>query len=79
MTVKFEVGKTYYDRSACDWDCVFTMSVTRRTEKTIWTEDGKQLRVYSYDGVEKVKPNGSYSMCTVMSADREYDSEKVEG
>lgn len=75
MTVKFETGKTYYDRSACDWDSVSTLEVVRRTAKTIWTKDGKCLRVSEYAGVEKVKPNGSYSMCSVMSADRFLNAE----
>ena len=66
----FEVGKTYWDRSACDWDCVFTMTVVRRTDKTLWTEDGKCLRIRQNGNTETVRPFGTYSMCAVMSADR---------
>ena len=67
----FEPGKTYFTRSVCDHDTIFSITVTRRTAKTIWTECGKTLRVKPYNGVEQVKPHGSYSMCAVIGADRE--------
>lgn len=74
MTTKFQVGKTYFDRSACDYDCIFTMTVTARTEKTITAtvrDQSKTLRIAIWNGVEQVKPFGSYSMCAIMRADRE--------
>lgn len=71
---KFQVGRTYFDRSACDHDCVFTMKVVGRTAKTVQVDLGhrglKTLRVAAYGDVETVKPFGTYSMCTVMRADR---------
>lgn len=33
--IKFEIGKTYTTRSVCDHDCVFTIEVIKRTDKTI--------------------------------------------
>jgi hypothetical protein len=33
---KFEVGRTYSTRSVCDHNCIFSYTVTRRTDKTVW-------------------------------------------
>lgn len=70
---KFEVGTTYWTRSICDHDCVFTFKIVRRTAKQITFEQHGKLRtrgVYIADGVEHCKPNGTYSMCAVISADK---------
>ena len=32
---KFEIGKEYFDRSACNHDCIFTIKIIKRTEKTV--------------------------------------------
>lgn len=73
---KFEVGKTYYTRSACDYDCIFDIKVISRTEKTIRViEDGmeKTLRVKVWGDEEIVKPDGTYSMCPVIRASKELE------
>lgn len=70
MTIKFETGKSYFTRSVCDHDTIFDITVVRRTAKTIWTECGKTLRVSVYNGVEQVKPFGTYSMCAIIGADK---------
>ena len=70
MTTQFEPGKTYWTRSICDSDCIVRVTVVSRTAKTIKTNKGKVLRVYTYEGVERVKPWGSYSMCPIVGADR---------
>lgn len=68
---KFEVGGTYWARSACNHDTLIRVTVAKRTAKTITTDEGKRLRVCTkYSGHEAVKPWGSYSMCPVVSADR---------
>lgn len=59
---KFEAGKTYSTRSVCDHDCIIRVTVAKRTAKTITTDAGKVLRIGEYEGVEFVKPWGSYSM-----------------
>ena len=41
---KFEVGKTYSMRSACDHNCVWTYTVTARTAQTITITDGKDTK-----------------------------------
>jgi hypothetical protein len=74
--MKFEVGKTYQTRSICDHDCIYSFKVLSRTAKFLMIEEhGETYRrgVYLYDGVEHCKPHGTYSMCAVISADRQAD------
>lgn len=66
--MKFETGKTYTTRSACDHDCVIRVTVAKRTAKTVTTNTGKVLRISEYQGVEQVKPWGTYSMAPIVSA-----------
>jgi hypothetical protein len=70
----FEVGRTYSCRSICDYDCVWTYTIVARTAKTITTACGKTFRIISKlseaTGVEKVFPQGRFSMCPVLSADK---------
>jgi hypothetical protein len=77
---RFEAGKVYWTRSACDHECIFSWKVIRRTEKSVWLrEEGKHFRNVGIrrrqikdfrDGVETCFPDGTYSMCPVISADR---------
>jgi hypothetical protein len=71
IAAAFQVGTTYAVRSMCDWDTVFRYTVTARTAKFITVDDGYSTRrvgVTITDGVEKAKPEGTYSMCPVISA-----------
>ena len=73
---KFETGKTYYARSACDHNCIFRYTVVRRSEKSVWIrEAGKHARdtvvrrsISIWDGSEMIYPDGKYSMCTIVKA-----------
>jgi hypothetical protein len=72
---KFQVGATYSCRSACDYDCVWTFTVTKRTAKflTILGTDG-EVRVgirLDYQGNEIVSPFGRYSMSPILRAEQE--------
>lgn len=73
--MKFEVGKTYSTRSACDHECIFSFEVIGRTEKTVTIQSRsrgsvrRKVRVGS-DGVERLDPHGRYSMSPVLSADK---------
>lgn len=71
---RFEVGEIYATRSACDWDCIFSFTVTKRTEKTVTIKSKiygtKVKRIRIYDNVECIDPLGSYSMSPVLSADK---------
>lgn len=72
-TAKFEAGRTYGTRSACDHDCIFRFTVERRTESSVWVsqhgEAAKRRKISVYHGVEQIMPYGSYSMAAVLSAD----------
>jgi hypothetical protein len=69
---QFQVGKVYTTRSACDYDCIFGYKVIARTAKQITMErnrgDVVKRGVFLIDGVEYCKPEGTYSMCPVISA-----------
>ena len=71
---QFEVGKTYSTRSICDYECIFSYTVISRTEKTITIQDKhgkiKTCRPYIYENSEQIKPEGSYSMCPILRAER---------
>ena len=75
--VQFEIGKTYFCRSICDYDCVWSYTVVARTASTVTLCDdhtGKiqKNRIIGYSkisGVEAVNPLGQYSMCPVLCAD----------
>ena len=41
---KFEIGKEYFDRSACNHDCIFTIKIIKRTEKTVTFERNGKTR-----------------------------------
>lgn len=66
--IKFEEGKTYSTPSICDSDCIFSVTVARRTDKSIFTSEGKRLKIYVYEGREQVKPYGTYSMAPIIDA-----------
>lgn len=64
----FLSGKTYNTRSIADADCIFSITIAKRTAKTITTTDGKTLRIGVRDDAEFVKPLGSYSMAPTIRA-----------
>ena len=66
----FTPGKTYWTRSICDYDCIFKITIAKRTAKFVTTTEGKRLGVAIWDGVEQVKPHGNYSMCAIIGADK---------
>jgi hypothetical protein len=71
---KFEIGKTYSTRSACDYETVYSWTVIARTAKQITLEDrwGRQGKrgIYLWNDTEYCKPNGTYSMCPVINAEK---------
>lgn len=69
----FESGKSYFCRSACDHNCIWTYTVVRRTEKSIWINDGEKVKrcaVKQHDDSEYVFPLGRYSMAPVLTAEK---------
>lgn len=73
---KFTPGTIYATRSICDYNCVFSFTVVRRTAKFITIEDkfGEAKRVgvsEGYDGgYEIAYPLGKFSMAPLLRADR---------
>ena len=65
----FTPGTTYSTRSICDHNCIFSLTVAKRTAKTITTTDGKRLGITIYDGSEGVYPSGRYSMAAFIRAE----------
>jgi hypothetical protein len=73
--MKFEVGKSYSARSACDHDCIWTWTVTKRTAKRVYLRDGRGKEFYcvpsTYNGgPEMASPLGRYSMSPTIYADK---------
>ena len=66
----FQVGTTYQSRVIGDCQYVITETVAKRTAKTVTTKNGKTFRIWVYEGVEQISPEGRYSGSPVLSADR---------
>ena len=69
--VQFQVGKNYSTNSICDSNCWFPFVIKRRTDKNVWIEySGTTTRrkIDIWDGVESIKPFGSYSMAPILRA-----------
>jgi hypothetical protein len=69
----FEVGTTYATRSPCDHNCIVSVTVAKRTAKTITTDEGETFRIVCAYGVERVKPWGNYSMCPSVGSDQKWE------
>ncbi len=70
---KFRTGQTYETRSICNYDCIFSFTVIKRTAKRLVLKDnvtGEEFRrgIFVYDDAEACKPYGTYSMCPVINA-----------
>lgn len=71
---QFQIGKTYATRSICDYDCIFSFVVLSRTAKSVTVQvHDKVVRrgIQVYNDTEHFKPFGTYSMCAIISADKE--------
>ena len=69
--VQFEVGKTYYARSLCDYDCIESFTILARTAKQVTVNvQGKVVRrgLNIWEGVEHFYPHGKYSMAMSVYA-----------
>ena len=70
----FEIGKKYYDTSACDHNCVFVIEITKRTAKTVTylrNDVERRAKIYIDRDGEYIIPE-RYSMAPVFRACREY-------
>jgi hypothetical protein len=81
--MKFETGKTYTTRLITNHDSVISFYVIKRTDKTVTVtgdfmdtyvaerQAPHTMRVKVWQDVETFRPWGSYSMCPIVSAERE--------
>ena len=75
-TKQFKVGKSYSMRSACDYNCVWTYKVVKRTACTVILKDeyGKKItcrinkKLTEFSKAECVLPLGSFSMNPILRA-----------
>ena len=68
---KFEIGKTYTTRSACDHNCIFQHEILNRTAKMVTIKVHGEIvrrKIYIYNGSETISPYGTYSMAPVLNA-----------
>ena len=77
-TTKFEAGSTYEHGWINDADSSTQWVIVRRTASTVWareagsTGNGAAFRVkINADGVECIKPFGTYSMAPTLTAENE--------
>ena len=75
----FKTNEIYKCRSICDYNCVWTYKVVKRTAATITIKDmdSKDIKtcriskkLSEYFGSEMVHPMGNYSMAPSLWADR---------
>ena len=69
--MQFQSGKTYSTRSICDHETIISVTSEKRTAKTVTAKvrgDQKTFRIAMYEGVEYIKPWGSYSMAPMIFA-----------
>jgi len=73
MNIQFIVGNTYTTRSMCDDECIFSMTVVKRTASTVTINfQGKVMRLKIRcfgDGHEYLR-TASYSFAPLFSAER---------
>ena len=74
---KFQTGKTYFMRSPCNQDCIWTFEVISRTKKSVRLQeivDGKNYgsqvtkRIKVFSDEETTMPLGSYSLAPMLKA-----------
>lgn len=70
----FEIGHQYSCRSLCDYECIWTYTVTARTAKFVTLRDEygevKRAGIRMWDDVEACSPHGRYSMSPTLRADK---------
>lgn len=69
--IKFEIGQTVSQSSACDHECVFSFEIFSRSAKFVTIDiHGKLVRrgIKIINGSETFAPFGSYSMSPTVYA-----------
>ncbi len=73
--IKFEIGKIYSNNYITDSTLYDHYQIVKRTAKTVWFKkpDGneiKRAKIHVYNEIEMFYPDGKYSMCMIMKADK---------
>ena len=60
-------------RSVCNSECIFKITIIKRTEKTVTIDEGngktKRCKIYTdMRNAEAIYPYGIYSMCPIIDA-----------
>ena len=70
--MKFQVGKTYSTRSIGDHNCIISVTIEKRTDKTVTATvrgERKNFRIkLDYMGAESIMPWGRFSMAPTITA-----------
>jgi len=70
--MKFQIGKTYNTRSVCDSNCVISVTIEKRPDKTVTCKVDGKIKTFrvkpNHNGEEFFKPWGDYSMAPIMTA-----------
>lgn len=69
---QFEIGKEYTTRSICDSNCIFSITITGRTAKTVsynYLGRSRRSRIHTDQNGEWIQPD-RYSMAPTFRADR---------
>ncbi len=70
--MKFQSGKTYSARSIGDHEIIISVTIEKRTAKTVTVNmygNQKTFRIAEYEGIEYIKPWGNYSMAPMIFAE----------
>ncbi|MDP8173145.1 hypothetical protein QJU93_07215 [Pasteurella skyensis] len=67
---QFEIGKTYYARSACNYNCIFEITILKRTAKTVTIFDDadqceRRVKIHKDESGEYITPY-NYSMAPLF-------------
>ena len=74
---RFEVGKKYQHGWISDADRKTTWEVIKRSKCFVTIKEignypeTVRVKTYNYEGAEQCRPFGTYSMCCILSAEKE--------
>ena len=73
---RFEVGKKYQHGWIGNSQLSTTYTVISRTKHFIHLKENgpltfKKIKIFNYEGSERCYPRGKYSMCPILSAEKE--------
>ena len=69
---RFRKGQELSARSICDYNCIYTAKVLKRTAKTVTIlgsiHGEKRVKIHTDDRGEFIFPHGRHSMAPIMRA-----------